>query len=111
VDQQIFEKAAEDTLERLNGLVSDALGEEADVAFKDGVLVIEFEDGQKFVVNMHRVAKQIWLAGFSSAWHFDPVLGADGTASRWTTPKGEELVPTVEALLTRKMSRPTSLAR
>jgi CyaY protein len=103
VDPQAFEKLAQDTLDHLYETVSDALGEAADVHLQsDGVLIIEFEDGQKFVVNSHRVAQQIWLAGYSSAWHFDP--------PDWRTAKGERLIPTLESLLSRKMARPTPLA-
>ncbi len=102
VDPQAFEKIAQHTLDHLYEAISDALGEEADVHLQsDGVLIIEFEDGQKFVVNSHRVAQQMWLAAYSSAWHFDP--------PEWKTSKGEQLLPTLETVLTRKMARPIVL--
>jgi CyaY protein len=108
VEQLAFENLAHDTLESLSDAISDALGEEADVALQsDGVLVIEFEsDGQKFVINSHRVAKQIWMAAYASAWHFDP----HPEQGRWLTPSGDELFATVESVLTRKMQRPTKLS-
>jgi CyaY protein len=102
MEQHEFEDLAESTLDRLSDAISEALGEEADVHLQsDGVLVIEFEDGQKFVVNSHRVARQIWFAAFASAWHFDPPT--------WTTGKGEQLIATLDAVLTRKMGRPVKL--
>jgi CyaY protein len=102
VEQHAFEELAQATLDRLSDVISDALGEEADVHLQsDGVLVIEFEDGQKFVVNSHRVAHQIWFAAYASAWHFDP--------PGWTTGKGEQLIPVLDTVLTRKMGRPVRL--
>jgi CyaY protein len=102
VDPQTFETLAHDTLDRLNEMLSEALGEQADVDLQsDGVLVVEFEDGWKFVINSHRVARQMWVAAFASAWHFDP--------PGWRTARGEELIPTLEGILEKKLGRPVKL--
>ncbi|MEJ7735065.1 MAG: iron donor protein CyaY [Polyangiaceae bacterium] len=100
-----FEAAADRTLRRLEQALSDIGGMEADL--ESGILTLEFDDGDKYVINSHRAARQIWMAAERNAWHFD--LGAGDT---WTASKsGEELWGLVERMVTRKLDHPVALAR
>ena len=64
-----FEEAADRTLRRLEQALSDIGGMEADL--ESGILTLEFDDGDKYVINSHRAARQIWMAANRNAWHFD----------------------------------------
>ena len=100
-----FEVAADRTLRKLEQALADIAGLEADL--ESGILTLEFEDGDKYVINSHRAARQIWMAAERNAWHFD--LGAGDT---WTASKsGEELWGLVERVVTRKLGQPVTLAR
>ena len=98
---------AEDTLESLTRAL-DAVGEEIDPDFANGILRIEFGEGPPYVINSHRAARQIWLAAERSAAHYslDKVSGA------WLDDKtGEELFTRVEKLLSEKLRRAITLER
>jgi len=99
-----FEREADQTLRALERALDDLDGLEADL--QSGILTLEFDDGVKFVVNSHRAARQIWMAAERSAWHFDFRRGA----GRWVAGKsGEDLLPTLEGVLGRKLGRPVKL--
>jgi CyaY protein len=49
----------------------DASGADLDYStVSDGVLEIEFADGEKIVVNRHAATREIWVAGRAGAFHF-----------------------------------------
>jgi CyaY protein len=100
-----FEAAADRTLRKLEQALNDLGGLEADL--ESGILTLEFEDGDKFVINSHRAARQIWMAAARNAWHFD--LGAGDT---WTASKGgDELWGLVERVVSDKLKHPVALPR
>jgi CyaY protein len=104
LSEQDFERAADTTLRALSLRLDGLDGLEADL--QSGILTIELDDGTKYIVNSHRAARQIWMAADRNAWHFDPKDGA------WIAAKsGEELVATIEGVLSRKLGRPVALAR
>jgi len=81
-------------------------GFEAELA--GDILTIEFRDGDRFVVNSHRAARQIWMAANRSAWHFDWLP----ERSAWVAQKsGDELWATVERMLGASLKRSVSLPR
>lgn len=81
-------------------------GFEAELA--GDILTIEFQDGDRFVVNSHRAARQIWMAANRSAWHFDWLPDR----SAWVAQKsGDELWATVERMLGASLKRSISLPR
>jgi CyaY protein len=101
-----FERAADETLRSLEGALGDVDGIEIDLQL--GVLTIEFSDGIKYVINSHRAARQIWMAAERSAWHFD----YHPENRRWIAAKnGDELLSTVEAVLSRKLGESITLGR
>lgn len=96
-------------LPELRALVA-ALDAVEDASFEaelsSDILAIEFSDGDKYVINSHRAARQIWMAAQRSAWHFD----WDGTA--WFARKsGDELWATISRLLSGKLGRPFELSK
>jgi CyaY protein len=72
------------------------------------ILTIEFREGERFVVNSHRAARQIWMAANRNAWHFDWLP----ERSAWIAQKsGDELWATVERMLGASLKRSISLPR
>lgn len=70
------------------------------------ILTIELSGGDRYVVNSHRAARQIWMAAERSAWHFD----WDVERSAWIARKtGDELWSTLSRVLTGKLKRPITL--
>jgi CyaY protein len=113
IAERDFERAADATLHALDRALADE--HELEVELAMGILTIELADATKIVINSHRAARQIWMAADRTAWHFDPVAGLDearGGAARWVAAKtGDELVATLEAVVSRKLGRPFSIAR
>ncbi len=98
-----FERAADATLRAID----KALGDESDfeVELTMGILTLEFPDGDKYVINSHRAARQVWMAADRAAWHFD--LKGD----HWVAQKsGDELIAALETVVSRKLGRPFKLS-
>ena len=72
------------------------------------ILTIELSGGDRYVVNSHRAARQIWMAADRSAWHFD----WDTERSAWVAKKtGDELWSTLSRVLSGKLQKPVALSR
>lgn len=70
------------------------------------ILTLELSDGNRYVVNSHRAARQIWMAADRNAWHFD----WDAERSSWIAKKtGDELWGTLSRVLSSKLGRPVAL--
>jgi CyaY protein len=70
------------------------------------ILTLELSDGNRYVVNSHRAARQIWMAADRNAWHFD----WDAERAAWIAKKtGDELWGTLSRVLSSKLGRPVSL--
>lgn len=82
MDEPTYERLAADTFKRVLDLFQEVDPEDADVESAGDVIRIDLRDGQRIVLNTQRPARQIWLAGGQSAWHFS----YDGT--RWLDDKG-----------------------
>jgi CyaY protein len=108
ITEQDYEERA---LPELRSLVAaldtiDAPGIECELA--SDILTIEFESGDRYVVNSHRAARQIWMAAERSAWHFD----WDDAAGSWIAKKtGDELWSTLARVLSSKLGQPVKLAK
>ncbi len=96
-----FEKRASEALHKLEQALGDVEGVEADLA--GHVLTLEFDDGEKFVVNLHSAAKQIWLSANMTAWHFS----WDG--EEWSDKSGAELFEELGRLVSEKLAAPVEL--
>lgn len=83
LDESSFISLADSLLGRLFDQLEDAIGDDADVEFQDGILTIDFQQGGRFVINKHQPNRQIWLAS--------PVSGAAHFAwegGRWVSTRG-----------------------
>ena len=70
------------------------------------ILTIDVSGGDRYVVNSHRAARQIWMAADRSAWHFD----WDPSRSAWIAKKtGDELWSTLARTLSSKLGQPVTL--
>jgi CyaY protein len=106
IDEATFDDLADGALRALESALNDVDGIEVDL--ESGILSIEFSDGERFVVNSHRAARQIWMAARASAWHFD----VDATSRRWTATKtGDELWDCVQRQIGEKLEQPLVLPR
>lgn len=101
---QAFDSAAEAQLRRLEKALASFDPDEVEADIGGDVLTLSLGDGGKIIINRHRAARQIWMAALRKAWHFDPKEGG-----AWRTAAGEELVATLEQVLTEKLRRPIKL--
>jgi CyaY protein len=98
-----FDKLAATALDRLERALRDA-ADELDVDLANGILTLEFADGERFVINSHAAARQIWAAANLAAMHFS----WDG--SRWVDSKtGAELFAEVGRIVSEKLAVPVKL--
>jgi len=105
IDEATFEDLAESALRALETALNDVEGLEADL--ESGILSIEFEDGERFIINSHRAARQIWMAAQARAWHFD----VDARTAQWTATKThEELWACLQREIGQKLGRSIALA-
>jgi CyaY protein len=100
MDRKIFftesSKALRHIDETLGGLELDEL----DVELAGDVLTLAFETGEKFIINAHSAAEQVWMAAGTTAWHFDYVEDS----GRWVAGKtGDELMATVARVVGDKL--------
>jgi CyaY protein len=106
ISEREFERVADAALHELLDALDGVDGLETDLQM--GVLMLEFQDGVRYVINSHRAARQIWMAAERNAWHFD-FVPAEG---KWIASKDRaELWSQVEAVLSRKLGHPITLAR
>lgn len=78
-------------------------GVEAELS--NDILTLDF-GGDRYVVNSHRAARQIWMAAERHAWHFD----WDPDKSAWIAHKtGDELWSTLARVVGDKLGKTLSL--
>ncbi len=108
MDEPAFESLADEALARLMERIEDQLGDSLDVDLQDGILTIELESGDQYVINKHRPNRQIWVSSpVSGAAHFDH----DAGTGQWVPTRGG--AKTLPALLSEELSaqagRPVTL--
>lgn len=92
MEEHAFEGLASATLARLAERIEDAIGDDADVDLRAGILTIELPDGAQFVVNKHGPNRQIWLSS--------PVSGASHyvwNGAAWLSTRGPQRLETTLA--------------
>ena len=105
MDEREFERRAGETLAKLESTLREA-SDEIEVDLAEGILMVEFDDGSKFVINSHGAAQQIWLSANMTASHF---AWHDPTQSWRDTKTGAELFTELGRLLAEKLSEPVVL--
>ena len=96
MDEREFEKRAADAWKRVLDLFENVDPDEADVEQAGDVIRIDYRGGSRVVLNTQRPARQLWLAGGASAWHFS----FDDATSAWLDDKGRGELYAVLAELT-----------
>lgn len=71
MDEREYERVAATAFRRIGDLFEEVDPDRADLESAGDVLRIDFASGGCVVINTQRPARQIWLAGGKSAWHFD----------------------------------------
>src|SRR5215471_12601916 len=102
MDDKLFDSIADQELTYLREHLDERDPDELECELSMGVLTISFPDGERFVVNSHRAAGQIWMAAFKTAWHFTP-KEEDGRWV-WRTEK-DELRATLSRVLSEKVGK------
>ncbi len=107
MDDNAFDHVADDELRRLERRLEGFDPDEVEPSLAGDVLQLTVPGGGKIIINRHRAARQIWMAAARQAWHFD----LDSKDGRWRTEKTrEELVETLEKVLSEQLRRPVKLA-
>ena len=93
----------EDLQERLEAV--EAL-EDLDMDLVDGVLTLEFDDGNQVIINRHEAAQQIWVASPLGPAHFS----YDPDSGQWRDDKtGAGLRESLEQIFTASLNVPVKL--
>jgi len=71
MDPQEFERLADACIEKVATWLEDFDPDEVDYSTSDGVVSLEFADGQKFILNRQAGNHQMWYAAGVRAWHYD----------------------------------------
>jgi iron donor protein CyaY len=71
MDDKEYVQLADQCLDRVARWLEAFDPDEVDYATADGVLKLEFGDGQVFVLNRQAGAHQMWFAAGARAWHYD----------------------------------------
>lgn len=102
-----FAVHAEQTIETLmQRMEAQAALDDLDIDLIDGVLNLEFEDGQKIIINRQEPLQQIWLASPEGPAHFV----FDSASQRWLDEKtSESLMHTLSRVLSEKLGLPITL--
>jgi CyaY protein len=105
MEEKEFEKRAYETLKQLEKALTD-LDDRLEADLASDVLTLEFSDGRKYIVNSHRVARQIWFAANANAWHFSP----DEVSGKWIDTRGGlELLAVISEALSKNLGRTIQL--
>lgn len=89
-----FNEQADIALARIESAI-DRDGDEVECNRSGNVLEIEFDNGQKIIVNRHDINQEIWVAARAGGFHFA------WRDNRWTSQReGSELFEKLTALLT-----------
>ena len=105
VDDIEFARRADAFMADVFRRLQDEDPDEIDVDLAMGVLVMEFADGTKCILNRQAAAHQIWLAHSASAWHFE-----QDESGTWIDTKGRgALLDVLRDVLSTKVGRPVAL--
>lgn len=70
MDAATFTKVSQQKLTELENWLQNNNAELDTDTPQDGMLVVTRDDGREIIINAHHVAKEIWLAAPSGAFHF-----------------------------------------
>jgi len=100
-----YHKKATETLDRIEQAV-EATGADIDYEMTNEILVLEFEDASKIIVNKQSAAHQLWVAARSGGFHYD----YDADKDRWVNDQtGAELFAELSRLASDQAGTPVTL--
>ena len=103
---QDFAESARRALQDVESAFDALADDQVDTDLTEGVLTIEFESGEQFVLNVNGPAREIWLSANRRAWHFAP-RGDDFVS---TAAGAEPLMTVLSELVGEKLGRRVVLA-
>lgn len=102
MDRKTFYTESSKALRHIDELLGELEHDELDIELSGDVLTLAFGNGDKFVINAHSAAEQIWMAAGTTAWHFDYVAERD----QWIAHKtDDELMSTVARVVGDKLGQ------
>ncbi|MBI1382220.1 MAG: iron donor protein CyaY [Planctomycetaceae bacterium] len=105
MERQVYLERVDRCLERVATWLETFDPDEVDFRTSDGVVRIEFPDGQSFVLNRQAGSNQVWYAAGARAWHYD----WNDTKGTWVDDRdGHDLYANVRATIEAKLGRPTA---
>jgi CyaY protein len=108
ITEQDYEQRALPELRALVDAIDELELPGLECELSSDILTLELAGGDRYVVNSHRAARQIWMAADRNAWHFD----WDTERAAWVAKKsGDELWSTLSRVLSTKLGKNVSLAR
>jgi CyaY protein len=102
MDDDTFDRIADTELQVLERALGALDPDEVEVELASGVLTLTFADDQQVVINSHRAAREIWMAAFRQAWHFQPK--EEGGRWVWRT-AADELRATIRKVIGGRLGR------
>lgn len=107
MDAKLFRSRSTTALEHIDDVLGDLEHDDLDVQFSADVLTLTFSDNQRFVINAHGAARQVWMAAGTTAWHFD----YQEQSGLWVAPRtGDELMATVSKVVGKKLQQSIDLS-
>src|SRR5262245_41738983 len=104
---QEYAQLADACLKTVERWVTRLDDDDLDCTFGDGLLVLEFEDGARFVLNRQSAARQMWFAAGARAWHYN---WDDGRKVWLDDRDGHELYGRIAAVVGEKLGRSVTFA-
>ncbi len=105
MDRKIFYSESTRALRHIDEVLGELEHEHLDLELSGDVLSLGF-GADKFVINAHSAAQQIWMAAGTTAWHFDWVP----ERGEWVAQKtGDELMATVAKVVGDKLGQVVTL--
>jgi CyaY protein len=106
MDRKTFYAESSKALRHIDEALGGLEHERLDVELAGDVLSLSFASGERFVINAHSAAEQIWMAAGTTAWHFDFVAERGQWIARKTN---DELMATVARVVSEKLGEVVKL--
>ena len=107
MDEREFLTKSDACLARVAGWLEELDPDEIDYSTGDGIVTIEFPDGERFILRRQSATRQIWLAAGAHGFHYN--LDASG---RWVDDKdGHELFSRLAEAISNKLGHPVEFDR
>jgi CyaY protein len=106
MDRKIFSTESSKALGHIDEVLGDLEHDQLDVEFTGDVLTLSFANGDKFIINAHSAAQQVWMAAGTTAWHFDWVADRNSWVAHKTD---DELMSTVAKVVGAKLGQAVRL--